>query len=81
MYHISFNSSLNKESRNLNNGNYVLDLLTGTRLYLGSRLYYRGRKIRGCTLFFRLDGTLPTDGFIREKIEPIPIRETAQPIK
>jgi hypothetical protein len=73
---MSPDSSLNKELRNLNNGNYVLDLPTGTRLYLDSRLYYRGRKIRSYTLFFRLDGTLPTDGFIREKVKPISIKET-----
>jgi hypothetical protein len=75
VHHISPDSFLNKELRNLNNGNHVLNLLTGTRLYLGSRLYYRDRKIRSCTSFFRPDGTLFTDGFIREKVKPIPIKK------
>jgi hypothetical protein len=70
---MSPNSSLNKKLRNLNDRNYVLDLPTGIRLYLNSRLYYRDRKIRSGTSFFKPDGILPTDGFIREKVEPIPI--------
>jgi len=31
---MSPDSFLNKESRNLNNGNYILDLPTGARLYI-----------------------------------------------
>jgi hypothetical protein len=49
---MSPNSSLNKELRNPNNRNHVLDLPTGTRLYLGSRLYDRDREIRSDTSFF-----------------------------
>ena len=71
----------NEKSRNLNNGNHVLDLPTGTRLYLGSRLYDRGREIRSGTLFFRPDGTLPANGLTKEKVKPIPTEETAQPTK
>jgi hypothetical protein len=72
---MSFDSFLNKKLRNPNDGNHVLDLLTGTRLYLGSRLYYKSRKVRSCTLFFRPDRTLPTNGFIKEKVKPVPTRE------
>jgi hypothetical protein len=66
-----------KELRNLNDGNYILDLFAGTRLYTRSRLRNRDRKVRSCTLFFRLDGILPVNGLIREKIKPIPIGKIA----
>jgi hypothetical protein len=76
VHYISFNNFLNKESRILNNENHVLDLSTGIRLYVKSRLYNGDRKIRSNTLFFRSDGILPIDGFTREKVKPIPIGET-----
>jgi hypothetical protein len=56
----------------------VLDLSTGIKIYVGSRLYDKDKKIRSCTLFFKPDGTLSTDGLIREKVEPIPIKKTTQ---
>jgi hypothetical protein len=70
-----FNSSSYKKSRDLNDRNYILDLFAETKLYLRSRLYNRNRKVRSCTLFFRLNGTLLINGFIREKVKSIPIRE------
>ena len=75
MHYMSFNSSLNEELRNLNSGSHVLDLPTGTRLYVKSRLHDGGRKVRSNTLFFRLNGILPTNGLIRKKIKPISIGE------
>jgi len=74
---MSLDSFLNEELCDLNDGNYVLDLLTGTRLYVRSRLYDRGRKVRSYMPFFRPDGILPANGFTREKVEPIPIGEIA----
>ena len=68
---MSFNSFLNEGSRVLNNGNHVLDLPTGIRLYVKNRLYNRGRKVRSCALFFRPNGILPTNGLIREKVKSI----------
>jgi hypothetical protein len=50
-------------------------------MYVGSRLYDRGRKVRSYTPFFRPDGILPANEFTREKVKPIPIGETAQLIK
>jgi hypothetical protein len=51
---------------------------------VGSQLHDKGKKIRSYTLFFRLGGILPINGFIREKTEPIPaekiIQLTKQPI-
>jgi hypothetical protein len=70
-----FSSFSYKGLRILNDRNHMLDLSAGTRLHLRSQLYNRGRKVRSYTLFFRLNGILPTNGFIREKIELIPIGE------
>jgi hypothetical protein len=66
---------------NLNYRNHVLNLPTGTRIYVRSRLYDRDRKIRSCTSFFRPDGILLTDEFTREKTELIPVKKTTQSIK
>jgi len=74
---MSSNSFLNKKSRNLNNKNHVLDLPTGTRLYLDSRLHDRDREIRSGTPFFRPNRILPVNGLTKEKVKPIPIREIA----
>ena len=71
-----FNSFSYKGSRVSNDRNHVLDLSTWTRMYVKNRLYDRNRKVRSYTLFFRPDGILPTNGFIREKIKPIPIKKT-----
>jgi hypothetical protein len=44
-------------------------------MHVKSRLYDRDRKVRNYTPFFKLDGILPVNGFIREKTEPIPVRK------
>jgi hypothetical protein len=75
------NDSQGLKRENPNNESHVLDLFTGIRIHVGSRLHDRGRKIRNYTLFFRPDGILPTNGFIREKAELISIRKTTQLIK
>jgi hypothetical protein len=51
----------------------VLDLFTGIRMYVGSGLHDRGRKICNYTLFFRSDGALPADGFAGKTSKSIPI--------
>jgi hypothetical protein len=61
-----------KESRVLNDRNYILNLPTGIRLYVRNRLHDRDRKIRSDTLFFRLNEILPADGLIKKKTKPIP---------
>jgi hypothetical protein len=70
-----FNSFSYKKPRDLNDRNHILNLSAGIRLYLRSRLYNRGRKVRSYTSFFKPDGILPTDGLIKEKIKPILIKE------
>jgi hypothetical protein len=64
--------------RDLNNKSHILDLSTGIKMHVRSRLHDKNRKIRNYTLFFRLDGTLPTDRFIKKKAKPIPIKKTTQ---
>jgi hypothetical protein len=49
----------------------MLDLSTGTRIYLGSRLYDKNGKVRTGTLFFKLNGVLPADGSAGKKIKSI----------
>jgi hypothetical protein len=49
----------------------MLDLSTGTRIYLGSRLYDKNGKVRNGTLFFKLNGVLPADGSAGKKIKSI----------
>jgi hypothetical protein len=44
-------------------------------MYVRSRLHDKDRKIRSYTLFFRPDGTLLTDGLIKEIIELIPTKK------
>ena len=78
---MSPDNSLNKESRNLNNENHVLDLPTGIRLYLSSRLYDKDREIRSDTLFFKLNGILPANGLTKKKVKPILTEKTARPIE
>jgi hypothetical protein len=68
------NDSQSSGQRDLNNKNHMLDLSTGTRIYVRSRLHDKGKKIRNYTPFFRPDGTLPTDGLIKKTTEPIPIK-------
>jgi hypothetical protein len=75
---MSPNNSSNKKSRNLDDKNHVLDLPTGTRLYVKGQLYNKNKEIRSYTLFFRSDGILPANGLTKKKIKPIPIKETAQ---
>jgi hypothetical protein len=68
---MSPNDSQGPKRRNLNHKNYVLNLPTGTRIYVKNRLYDRNRKIRNYTLFFRLDKILPANGLTKKKTEPI----------
>jgi hypothetical protein len=56
----------------------MLDLSTGIRVYLISRLHDRGRKVRNYTPFFRPNGTLPANGLTRKKIKPIPTGQITQ---
>jgi hypothetical protein len=72
---MSPNNSSYKRPRVLNDRNHILNLLTGIKLYVRGRLHDRDRKIRSGTSFFRLNGILPADGFIRKKTKPIPARE------
>jgi hypothetical protein len=81
VYYISPDSSSYKESRVLNDRNYILDLPTGTRLYVRDRSHDRDRKVRSDTPFFRSNEILPADGFIKKKTEPIPIKKIIQLIK
>jgi len=52
----------------------VLDLSIGTRVYVRNRLHDRDRKIYNYTLFFRSDGALPADGFVKKTGKPIPTK-------
>jgi hypothetical protein len=81
MYYISLNSSSNKKSRNPNNESHVLDLPTGTKLYVGSRLHDKNRKIRSDTLFFRPNGILPANGLTKKKVKSILIKQITQSTK
>jgi hypothetical protein len=76
MHYMSPDSSLNKELRNLNHGNYLLDLPIGIRLYVESRLHNKNKKVRNCTSFFRPNGILPANRLTREKVKPILIEKT-----
>jgi hypothetical protein len=67
--------------KNLNHGNHILDLPTGTKIHLRNRLYNKGKKVRSCAPFFRLNGILPTDGLTKETPKPIPIGKTTQSTK
>jgi hypothetical protein len=73
---MSFNNSSYKKTRDLNNKNHILDLPPGIRLHSRNRLHDKNRKICSRTLFFRLNEILCTNGFTKEKIKPIPIRQT-----
>jgi hypothetical protein len=75
---MSPNDSKNIRRKYLNDRNHVLDLSTGIRMHIKSRLYDKDRKIRNYALFFRLDGTLPTNGLTRKTTEPIPAKKTTQ---
>jgi len=81
MHYMPPNDSQGLKRGNLNHKNHVLNLPTGTRVYVKSRLYDRDRKIRSYTLFFRPDGTLPTDGPTKEKTKSIPARKIIQSTK
>jgi hypothetical protein len=70
------NNSQSQERKNPNNGSHMLDLSTGTKIYVESRLHDRSRKIRNYTLFFRPDETLPTNGLTKKTAEPISIKKT-----
>jgi hypothetical protein len=78
MYYILSNNFSYEKSRILNDRNHILDLLTGTKLRVRDRLYDRDRKVRSGMLFFRLNGILPANGFIRKKTEPIPAEKIIQ---
>jgi hypothetical protein len=54
----------------------MLNLSTWSGMYLRGRLFNRDREIRSHTPFFRLNGTLPIDGLIKETIEPVLVRKT-----
>jgi hypothetical protein len=75
------NDSQGLKRENPNNGNHMLDLSTGTKIYVRSRLHDGDRKIRSNTPFFRPDGVLPINGLIKKKIKPVPIKKTAQSTK
>jgi hypothetical protein len=78
MYYMPPNDSQGLGRKDLNNRSHMLNLFTGIKMYMGSRLHDRDRKIRNYTSFFRLDGILPTDGLTRKTVKPISIRKTAQ---
>jgi hypothetical protein len=75
VHYISFNSSSYKKSRDLNDRNYVLNLPIRIKICVRSRLHNGNKKIRSGTLFFRLNGILPANGLIKEKVKPIPTKE------
>ena len=54
----------------------MLDLFTGIRIYLASRLHDGNKKVRSYTLFFRLNGALPADGSAETTVKSIPIKPT-----
>jgi hypothetical protein len=70
-----------KRLRVLNDGNHILDLPTGIRLYVRGRLHDKGRKIRSGTSFFRPNRALPADGLTKTKTEQIPVRKITQSSK
>jgi hypothetical protein len=73
---MSPNNSSGLRRRDLNNKNHVLNLSTGTRMYIKRRLHNRDRKIYSYTPFFRLDGVLPADGFAGKTSESILTKST-----
>jgi hypothetical protein len=75
MYYMPPNNFPGLKRKDLNNESHVLDLFIEVRMYVKNRLYDRNRKIRSCTSFFKLDKTLLINGFIKETIKPIPIKE------
>jgi hypothetical protein len=75
---MSLNDSKNTGREHLNDRNHVLDLPTGIKMHMGSRLYDRDKKIRSYTPFFKLDGILPTNGLTKETTKPIPTKKTTQ---
>jgi hypothetical protein len=50
----------------------VLNLLTGAKMHVESRLHNRDKKIRSGTLFFRSDEILPADESTGTTAKPIP---------
>jgi hypothetical protein len=66
---------------NPNYGSHVLNLSIRVRVYVGSRLHDRGRKVCSNTLFFRSDGVLPVDGFVGKTGKPILIKAATQLIR
>jgi hypothetical protein len=56
----------------------VLNLPTGIKIYVRSRLHDKDRKVRSYTPFFRPDGILPADGLTKKETEPIPTEEITQ---
>jgi hypothetical protein len=79
MHYIPFNDSEGPGRSDLNDGNYILNLSTRTGMCLRGRLHNKDRKVRSHTLFFRIDGALPANGFIRETVKPIPSGMKARP--
>jgi hypothetical protein len=52
----------------------MLDLSTGIRVYLASRLHDENKKVRNYTPFFRLNEILPADGSAGTTVKSIPIK-------
>jgi hypothetical protein len=77
MYYMSPSDSQSLKRRDLNDKSHVLNLPTGAKIYVRSRLYNKNRKIRSYTLFFRLDGILSTNRLIKKTIEPVSTEKTA----
>jgi hypothetical protein len=44
-------------------------------MYVRSRLHDKNKKVRNYILFFRPDGTLLVNGFIKKKIKPISVKK------
>jgi hypothetical protein len=52
----------------------MLDLSIRAKVYVGNKLYDRGRKIYNYTPFFRPDRILPANGFVGKTGKPIPTK-------
>jgi hypothetical protein len=79
MYHMSPDDSKDKGRKYSNDGNHMLDLSTGIRVYLRGQLCDRRRKVYGCALFFKLNGALPADGFAGKTVESLLIKLIIRP--
>ena len=75
---MSFSDSRNKGQYDLNGRGHVLNLPTGIRMYLVSRLHDGSRKVRSYTPFFILNGAFPVDGSVGTTVKPIPTKLITQ---